>query len=389
MNNALTIFDQPQTQVPAHLQQFLNENSNIEDRERVPSLSYEGKVWTISLDGEKTKLVKKDPETGDELPLQIMRVVVLDYAKRRGRAYYPGSYDPTKASMPECWSDDGIKPHTNVSAPKCTTCAQCPLAVKGSKMSDAGKAISACSQHRMLAVVPAQKMGMTPLRMKIAVTSDYDKESPEMDASGWFAFSQLIDKMRSMNVGHTASFVCKIKFDPNAAFPKLKFSPDRWLTPEELAIVGPAAASDETKARLAGTYTPNGVDGVDHTAAAPADEDDGLAAQAAANAAAAKAAADKAATEATAAAAEKAAKAAAAKAAREKAAAEKAAAEAAAAAAAKPVTGMVMDDDEDMDLSALGAATPASKPAAAAQPAATVTSTVSSDLGSLLSAWDE
>jgi len=77
MGNELSLFDSSNLQVPAHLQD-LNEEGNIQDRIQVPSLSYEGKVWSIIVNGEKTQLVKLDAD-GDEVPLAVMRVVVLDY----------------------------------------------------------------------------------------------------------------------------------------------------------------------------------------------------------------------------------------------------------------------------------------------------------------------
>jgi hypothetical protein len=37
--------------------------SNIEDRAKVPSLSPQGKVWTVSVDGNKTKLMRTSTVT--------------------------------------------------------------------------------------------------------------------------------------------------------------------------------------------------------------------------------------------------------------------------------------------------------------------------------------
>jgi hypothetical protein len=51
MANELTMFD-PKAGVPAHVANFFGtEGSNIQDRSTVPSLSPQGKVWTVSLDG--------------------------------------------------------------------------------------------------------------------------------------------------------------------------------------------------------------------------------------------------------------------------------------------------------------------------------------------------
>lgn len=257
MSKALTLFDQPNMAIPAHLRD-LNEEGNIEDRQTVPSLSYEGKVWTISVNGEKTKLMKRDAD-GDEMPMAVMRVVVLDYNQRRGRSYYEGAYDPAKPAQPLCWSDDGVTPHASVAEPQCKSCDKCPMAVKGSKVTEQGKAVQACSQHRMLAVVPANKMDMEPLRLKLAVTSDYDKEN-ELEAQGWFAFSAYKDFLKARGINHTALLVTKMRFDPNVAYPKVLFSPDRWVEPEEKAIVNPAVKSEAVKKLLQG-WTPAGTNG--------------------------------------------------------------------------------------------------------------------------------
>jgi len=121
MANELTIFDQPKTQVPAHVAKFFREESNIADRMTVPSLGLTGKVWTISVNGEKTKLMRKDAE-GDETPVGVFRVVILDYAKKRGRTYYEGAYDPTKEAPPACWSDDGVTPDASIAEPQASKC---------------------------------------------------------------------------------------------------------------------------------------------------------------------------------------------------------------------------------------------------------------------------
>jgi len=253
MSNALTMFSQNKLVIPSHIGNFFGEESNIAERASVPSLGYEGKVWQISMDGEKTKLVKKNDD-GDEEPLSTMRVVVLEYAKRRGRAYYEGAYDPAKIGAPVCASDDGVVPNANVPTPQASKCEGCPMSVKGSKITESGKAVTACSQHRMLAVVPANNLGFTPLRMKIAITSDYDKQSPDLEAQGWYAFSNYTSMLRAKGVQHTAALVTKMKFDPNAAYPKVLFSPDRWLTEAEIAQVAPVVRSDAVKALVEPHY---------------------------------------------------------------------------------------------------------------------------------------
>lgn len=374
MSTALTLFDSPQLAIPDHLRD-LNDDGNIGDRISVPSLGIEGKTWTISLNGEKMPMMKRDAD-GDEVPVSIMRVVVLDYQQRRGRAYYPGTYDPAKSTQPTCWSEDGVEPHPDVKEPVCGKCADCPMAAKGSKVTEQGKAAAACAQHRLLAVVPAFKMSMEPLRLKIPVTSDYDKENQNPQ---WFAFQQYRDFLKSRGVNHTAALVTKLKFDTSVAYPKILFSPDRWIEPDEKAIINPAVKSDHVRSLLDGTWTPAGVNG---KRTKPADdEDEADPSEAALQAEARRVAAER----------EKAAKAKAlaeAKAA-ETAKAEAEAAEKAKAAAAKPATSFVVEDDDDEDAPASARSAKGGKGAAAAAPAAVSDADLPSDVADLLSDWED
>jgi hypothetical protein len=174
----LAIFD-PKVGAPAHVAQFFDaEGTNIQPRTTVPSLSPEGKTWTIAIDGRRPRCSAAISD-GDLEPLPIMKVVILDYAKQRGRAYYEGEYDPNNVSAPVCWSDDGVAPDNSLPGPYTAQqmtdlkiepgtsrkisekCASCPMAVKGSKViPGTNKAVTACAQHRMLAVLPDPALGL-------------------------------------------------------------------------------------------------------------------------------------------------------------------------------------------------------------------------------------
>lgn len=239
MSNDLMIFNTGAMQVPAHVAQFFDANeTNIVERDRVPTLNITGKVWTIALrDGTKTQLTRRNAD-GDTEMVQTLRVVVLDYAKQRGRAYYTGSYDPELPGRPVCWSEDGDHPDANVAEPQAVKCAACPMSVKGSKITDANKSVTACSQHRNVVVMPVvEGMSFEPLRLKLAITSLFDKQSPDLEKEGWRAFENYMDFLRGNGVKHTATLVTKMRFDPNAAYPKVIFSPERWLEPAEIAAV--------------------------------------------------------------------------------------------------------------------------------------------------------
>jgi len=259
--------------VPAHIREFLDKEKNIDEIDRIPSLSPEGKTWTISIGGQKTKLMGRNDE-GDEIPVPIFRAVVLNYAKKRGRAIYlnqdgtTATYNAAKPGKPTCWSDDGVKAGVNEPNVAITDwtgyCDTCPKSKKGSKMQD-GVAKVACQQHLMLALIPATqkviKLDFEPLRLKLAITSIWDGESPDQEAEGWYAWDNYIKYLRANNTFHTGALVTKMKFDPDVQYPKILFATDRWVPQEELQTIADLAKNESVTSLLGGRWTPAGVDG--------------------------------------------------------------------------------------------------------------------------------
>lgn len=383
MTTAVSLFGGPKGQLPDHIKNAFGGKSNVGDGISVPSLSYEGKVWSVSIGGEKRSLIRVNDD-GDEEPISIMRVVILDFNQRRGRTYYEGTYNADQPGSPLCWSKDGIEPDPAVpedvrEETTSNKCATCPMAVKGSRITENGKEVAACSEHRMLAVVPANKLDSTPLRLKIAVTSDFDKNSPELEAKNFFAFKQYRAFLRNHGVNHTGVVVTKMRFDPTVAYPKIVFGPDRVVEPDELAMLEESFDPEQIERLLAG-FTPEGPDGApgDGDSAKKekpdlpdADDGDGADDKAEAELAAKKKAA------------EAAKKAAATRKANKEAAEKKAAAEAE---AKKPKK--KSSDDEDDDFENLGKAL-SEEPKAPDTSATDVSESDDNDLDALLSEWDD
>lgn len=290
MGQELTTFaDRPALSTKAA--KFFAENKNIPDRETTPTLSIENKVWTVIINGEKTVLQKKDAD-GDLVALTTMKVIVLDQAPTRGRAYYGQTYDPTKAAMPACWSDDCQTPSSfakdtpQVDGVAVKSCANCPMSVKGSRKSDNGKESTACSQHQMIAVFPyfawqAGNFDYEPLRMKLPITSVWDGQNKANDEAGWFAYKNYTDYLRAHGVDHTAMLVTKMKFDstPGISYPKVLFARDQFLSDEDVDRIVPILQSDKVKKLIGASWTPNGRDGV-RTATLSGPSDDAAAAAA-------------------------------------------------------------------------------------------------------------
>jgi hypothetical protein len=266
-NNPLAIFDPAQT--PAHVKAAQEAGtSNIVTRSQVNALTFPGKVWAITIDGSKKPLLRTNQD-GEEEAVQVVDVVIVAYNENRGRAYYPGStYDPNSPKAPVCWSNDGITSSPNASERQSEKCSNCPQAIKGSRQTDMGKPAAACRVHRHLAVIPRSKdLSTSPLlRLQIPQTSDFDGLNKEAQAKGLFAFTNYLNFLKSRQVPFTYSLTTKIRFDNTKQYPKLWFSPGRWLTEDEATVCAEIAASagldDLLKtdfSGFAGTQRPPGI----------------------------------------------------------------------------------------------------------------------------------
>jgi len=277
MANALALLDDPST-IPAHVKAFLEENSNIPASDSTSQLSIKGKVFSIVIGGEATKVMRMNAENEEE-PVSILPVVILASQERGGREFYAGSYNPEAITAPECWSNDGITPDATIKEPKSSKCATCPLSVKGSKQTDNGKDATACQVFRLLAVVPAHDLDFEPLRLKLRTTSNFDGRNKEAQAKGWFGFKNYEDILRSKGVRDTRALSTKLRFDSSAEYPKLQFSAGKWLTPEALDKAMALSKLPLVTDLITAKYTARSDDAADKPGANPlptdSDDEDG------------------------------------------------------------------------------------------------------------------
>lgn len=228
MSTQVIPFGEGTAVVPAYADTLFGNEGNIGSKASIPSLSFKGKVWRISMGGDDTVLTRKNSDGEDE-PTPIVKMVVLNFLKPRSRTYYEGAFEEGKSVAPRCSSIDGVAPDASITEPMAPTCAACPMSAKGSKINENGKAMTACTQGKHLVVVPAAQLGFQPLLLRLAPTSIWDKDNAENEAKGWFAWDQYVDWLRSKGVNNTAKVITHIKFDQRVAYPKLLFKGAGWL----------------------------------------------------------------------------------------------------------------------------------------------------------------
>ncbi len=141
--NEITIFDQPADGG------FVRRESGRMDRMGGSGIT--SRRIKIS-NGRVFKRVINGEEIGKAVEKQL-DVIIVDWLLEPSRKFYVGAYDKTaKQTLPDCWSNDGVKPEATAKAPQAKSCMECPKNVKGSGSDGRGKA---CRYERRLAVLVA------------------------------------------------------------------------------------------------------------------------------------------------------------------------------------------------------------------------------------------
>jgi hypothetical protein len=136
----LTLF-QTGNQLPAHLRRGeLSElTKSLMGGGNSKRISIENNVWHMLVGG-------KEVAVNEE---RAMNVIIVRAADANRRTFYGTTYEKGVKGRPQCWSDDGVKPHDSVKAPQNRTCAGCPQDIKGSGANES----KACRYSRPVALL--------------------------------------------------------------------------------------------------------------------------------------------------------------------------------------------------------------------------------------------
>jgi hypothetical protein len=172
---------------------------------------------------------------GEEQVVQQMHldVIILAGNEHVSKLYYAEAYNPgdQDAKPPTCWSDNGIAPSTEAASPQSATCAVCPHAAWGSKVTPSGSKIKACSDSKKLAVVLATD---TPVVVNgaSATAAAYEQvfllRVPAASMSNLRTYGKsVIDRGIPLQ-----GVLTRASFDPQADYPALVFSPVGFVPDE-------------------------------------------------------------------------------------------------------------------------------------------------------------
>lgn len=80
--------------------------------------------------------------------------VIIGSNPKKSRVFYASKYDPDNPGPPDCYSDNGLAPSSNASAPQARTCAECEWGKWGSDTSQlTGKKTKACDEKKKIAIM--------------------------------------------------------------------------------------------------------------------------------------------------------------------------------------------------------------------------------------------
>lgn len=228
--------------LPAHLRGELDETTkalmggSTGGGTNVKRISIKGSVFRMMVDG---KEVAKNED-------RAMNVIIVGAAQYNSRHYYEGTFTEGQAGkLPDCFSDDGIKPSARATSKQCETCKDCPQNIAGSA---AGSATArACKFSRRLAVILENDQQGDVFQLTLPAQSIFGKAE-----GGKMPLEAYVRLLGSNNVSVT-SVVTEMRFDTDSATPKLTFKAVRYLEADEFANAQAKGKTPEAKTAIGST----------------------------------------------------------------------------------------------------------------------------------------
>ena len=217
-------------QVPAHIRNRFGDTSLNNDLAAgvtsggYPIISYKGNRWHV-VEGKERTLVTNDD--GD--PKSAIEVVILKSNPHLSKIFYDGGYEEDSAAKPTCYSNDSIAPASDAASPQAKKCGICPHNAWGSRITENGNKGKACADLRRIAVAPSGDLSK-PMLLRVPAASLKELTS----------YAETLNKR---NAPYSA-VLTKIGFDPEVAYPRMKFKAVRWLESDEMDQVATTADTD-------------------------------------------------------------------------------------------------------------------------------------------------
>jgi len=235
MSNDMTLFGN-KAQMPAWMA-----NIEMDATTKVLSGGAGGSSRRISIEGSVFRMIVN----GEEMAVneeRAMNIVIVAAAPTVNRQFYAGTYVKGVATAPTCWSPDGKKPAEDADKPQSTSCDSCPQNIAGSGQGES----RACRYQQRLAVVLEGEIDGPVYQLALPATSLFGKGEANNTKLPLQAYSRFLVQ----NGAPVTGVVTEMRFDTNAATPKLTFKAVRPLTEAEYDASQEQGSSTEAKAAI-------------------------------------------------------------------------------------------------------------------------------------------
>ena len=167
-----------------------------------------------------------------------LNVIIINALPDVSRTYYAEKFDPNKeATIPDCWSNNGITPEDTSPNKQHTNCMECPQNIKGSG-DQGGKA---CRYQRRVAVLVEGDTSGDIYQFNIPAKSLFGKGQGNVHPF------ESYRKFLAANGEDIDNVVTNVSFDANADTMQLLFTPVRNTTDDEYVMVRAAQQKPESK----------------------------------------------------------------------------------------------------------------------------------------------
>jgi hypothetical protein len=225
--------------LPAHLQGQLDDTTKSlmggSGGTSIKRISIKGSVFRMMESG---KEIAKNEE-------RAMNIIIVAAAPYNSRSFYAKTFTEGSAGLlPDCFSDDGIKPSDRSTEKQCATCKDCPQNIDGSHSSGKGRA---CRFSRRLAVLLEHDQQGEVFQLTLPASSIFGKAD-----NGKMPLEAYV-KLLGANRVSVTSVVTEMRFDTSSATPKLTFKAVRYLEANEFANAQEKGKSPEAKMAIGST----------------------------------------------------------------------------------------------------------------------------------------
>lgn len=197
-----------------------------------PVMSIKGKVFALVRSGDRETIM--NPNDADEVATSI-NIVVMKANSALSKIWYAKSFVEGSDAKPDCFSHNGVVPDPTVEKPQASKCTICAKNQWGSKITDDGKKLKACSDSRRVAIARPDALD-EPIMLRVPAGSL--KNLAEFGAD-----------LAKRGIPYSA-VVTKLSFDREQASPKLTFKPVDGLEEAEFKKVQEVITGDTVQSIL-------------------------------------------------------------------------------------------------------------------------------------------